>query len=74
MLMQGKNSPFKKVHSTGYNTVSGEAKKMVIFEADKLVINQGEGEYITNRFVVGVSYKKFKDATDYDCLLNQMVM
>lgn len=70
MLMQGKDTSFKNVHTCSYGTLSGDAKKMVVFEADKLVINDGHNEYTTNRFVVGVTYKQFKDVANYDCLLN----
>ena len=70
MLMQGKGSSFKNVHDTDYNTISGEAKKMVVFEADKIVIFNGQNEYTTNRFMVGITYKKFKDVCKYECLLS----
>jgi len=69
ILENGKNSEFKNVHLISYNTVSGESKKMVVFDADKIVIKSGTQEYITNRFVVGVSYKVFNDAINYDLLL-----
>lgn len=64
---------FKGVHKIPYNTISGEAKDMVVFEADKLVIFDGDKEYTTNRFIVGITYKKFKDAADYQMLLNPAI-
>ena len=70
ILEHGKSSDFKNVHLVPYNTISGEAKKMVVFQADKMVINSGKNEYITNRFMIGVSYKVFNDAVSYDLLLN----
>ena len=73
VLEQGKNVGFKNVHLISYNTISGDIKKMVVFEADKMVINSGTNEYTTNRFVVGVSYKVFNDAINYDMLLNLSV-
>ena len=73
VLEQGKNVGFKNVHLISYNTISGDIKKMVVFEADKMVINSGQNEYTTNRFVVGVSYKVFNDAINYDMLLNLSV-
>ncbi len=73
VLEQGKNVGFKNVHLISYNTISGDIKKMVVFEADKMVINSGQSEYTTNRFVVGVSYKVFNDAINYDMLLNLSV-
>jgi len=74
MLEKTASENFKKVHLTSYNTISGEAKKMLVFEADKMVIFSGDKEYTTNRFVIGVSYKKFNDATNYDMLLNPSLM
>ena len=74
LLDNGKDSGFKDVHVVAYNTISGEAKKMTVFSADKLVINSGKNEYITNRFMIGVSYKVFQDAISYDLLLNSSLM
>ncbi len=74
VLQNGKGSEFKGVHTTPYNTISGDAKKMVVFEANKLVIISKEGEYTTNRFIVGITYKKFNDAVHYDMLLNPSVL
>ena len=74
MLLGGKGSLFKNVHNCEYNTISGEAKKMIVFEADKLVIFNGESEYTTNRFMLGITYKRFKDIVKYDCLLNPSVV
>jgi len=69
ILENGRDSEFKNVHTISYNTISGEAKKMIVFEADKIIINSGTNEYITNRFMVGVSYKVFNDVVNYDILL-----
>jgi len=69
-----KNCPFKGIHSTAYSTISGESKKLVVFEADNLCIKREEGEYITNKFMVGVTYKRFNDAVKYDMLLNPAVL
>ena len=75
MLTNGGNIKlFRNVHKCFFNTISGEAKKMVVFEADKLVIFEGAHEYTTNRFIVGVTYKKFKDIVNYECLLNVSIM
>ena len=74
MLGERKSLPFKNVHNCSYNTISGEAKKMIVFEADKLVISNGTSEYTTNRFVVGVTYKKFRDVAGYECLLNPFLV
>lgn len=65
---------FKGVRSISFGTVAGECKKMIIFEADKLVIFNESGEYITNSFMVGVAFKKFKDAIHYDMLLNPAIL
>lgn len=75
MLMQGEGTNcFKDVHLTAYNTISGDSKKMVVFSADKLVIISKDSEYTTNRFMIGVSYKRFNDVVHYDMLLNPSVM
>lgn len=75
VLMQEKgNSVFKGVHTTSYSTVASEVKRMVLFEAEKMVIYDGKNEYITNSFMVGVSFAKFKDAIRYDLLLNPAVL
>ena len=47
---------------------------MVVFEADKMVINSSESEYTTNRFMVGVTYKVFNDAVRYDLLLTNSLI
>jgi len=70
VLEKESSNNFKNVHLIGYNTVSGEAKKMIVFDADKMVIKSKSQEYTTNRFVVGVTYKVFKDAVNYDLLLS----
>ena len=70
ILNQGKNSDFKNVHLVSYGTVSGDSKKMIVFDAEKIIINSSNKEYITNRFVVGLSYRVFNDAINYDILLN----
>lgn len=72
LLHQGrvKNSIFKGVHSISYSTISGESKKMVVFEADSICIKNQQGEYITNKFMVGVTFQTFNDSVKYDMLLN----
>ena len=74
ILEKGEKGEFKNVHLINYNTVSGEAKKMVVFDADKMVIKSKSQEYITNRFVIGVTYKVFNDAINYDMLLSSKLV
>ena len=74
ILQNGKESGFKGVHTTAFSTLSGDAKKMIVFEADKLVIISKDKEYTTNRFIVGVTYRKFNDAVNYDMLLSPLVL
>jgi len=71
---KAKNSPFKNVHNITYGTISGEEKKMVVFEASSLCIKSQSSEYITNKFMVGVTYQKFNDTVKYDMLLNPAVL
>lgn len=76
MLENGKGveKTFKNAHLTGYSTVQGDVKKMLVFEAEKLCIFTDSNEYTTNRFMVGVTFQKFKDAVKYDMLLNPAVL
>ncbi|MBQ7466505.1 MAG: sigma-E processing peptidase SpoIIGA [Clostridia bacterium] len=69
-----KSLPFKDVHTTSYGTLSGQDRKMIVFSSDGLCIKQNEGEYKTNNFLVGVTYRKFNDAIKYDILLNPSVL
>jgi len=69
-LMLNQKGAFKNIHTTPFSTVAGDKRNMVVFEAEKLCIFWGAKEYTTNRFVVGVTYTKFKDCINYDCLLS----
>lgn len=71
---KSKKSPFNGVHVISYGTISGEAKKMVVFEADSICIKSQTKEYITNNFMVGVTYQSFQDAVKYDMLLNPAML
>lgn len=68
------HSAFKRVHTISYSTISGENKKMVVFEADSICIKDKEREYITNKFMVGVTYKTFSGAIGFDMLLNPAML
>lgn len=70
----GNRGVFKGVHTTSFSTLSGDSQNMVLFSAEKLVINDKSGEYTTNSFMVGVTYKQFKDAFEYDMLLNPYII
>ncbi len=76
LLFSCKNtsSIFKGVHTISYSTISGEDKKMIVFEADSICIKDKEQEYITNKFMVGVTYKTFSGAIGYDMLLNPAML
>ncbi len=69
-----KNSTFKGVRILKYGTVGGDERQMIVFEADGLCINDQTCEYKTNKFLVGVTYKKFNDAIKYDMLLNPSIL
>ena len=77
-LMLGTNKskigPFKNVHKTPLGTVLGQESKMIVFEADSLCIKEQMREYKTNKFLVGVTYRKFNDAIKYDMLLNPSIL
>ncbi len=74
LLLNQKAEGFSGVHAINYSTISGEAKKMIAFNAEKLSIFYQDKEYTTNKFVVGITYKKFNDAVNYDMLLSPSVM
>lgn len=76
LLFSCKNtsSIFKGVHTISYSTISGEDKKMIVFEADSICIKDKEQEYITNKFMVGITYKTFSGAIGYDMLLNPAML
>jgi len=69
-----KNKYFKNIHYLHYGTIEGVSKKMVVFEADKLVIKSGDREKVTENVCVGVTFKKFNDAISYDVLLHPSFM
>lgn len=71
---KNRSSIFKGVHTISYSTISGEDKKMIVFEADSICIKDKEQEYITNKFMVGVTYKTFSGAIGYDMLLNPAML
>lgn len=71
---KSRKCPFKGVHVIPYGTISGETKKMVVFEADSICIKSKNQEYITNKFMVGVTYQSFQDSVNYDMLLNPAVL
>lgn len=76
-LMKNANtskSVFKNSHFITYSTISGVEKKMIVFEADSLCIKEEGKEYITNKFMVGVTCRQFSDAVKYDMLLNPAVL
>lgn len=76
ILNYGKSNEklFRGVHTIPYSTISGENKKMIVFEADSICIKGNDKEYITNKFMVGVTYKSFSDVVKYDMLLNPSML
>ena len=74
MLGDCGSGPFRGVHKLSYGTICGQDRKMVVFDADGLVINADGYEYKTNNFVVGVTYRKFNDAIKYDLLLHPAIL
>lgn len=69
-----KHLNFKGVHTISYSTISGENRKMIVFEADSICIKQQDKEYITNKFMVGLTHKSFTDSIKYEMLLNPAML
>ncbi len=69
-----KNTIFKNIHYVTYSTVEGVTKKMVVFVADKLVLSGSLGIRIFENVSVGVTFKKFNDAINFDLLLHPSLL
>ena len=70
LIFGEKNGTFDNVHYLEYSTVEGNAKKMVVFTPSKIVIHSNGKSNSYYNVCVGVTFKKFKDAIDFDCLLH----
>ena len=69
-----KNKTFDDVHYLEYSTVDGKMKKMVVFSPEKIVIHTNEKSVERKNICVGVTFKKFKDAINFDCLLHPSLL
>jgi len=69
-----KASTFKDVHYVSYSTVEGVSKKMVVFVADSLELSSGMGTHTFENVCVGVTFKKFNDAINFDILLHPSLL
>ncbi|MBQ9790336.1 MAG: sigma-E processing peptidase SpoIIGA, partial [Clostridia bacterium] len=69
-----KTRVFKDVHFVSYSTVEGVAKKMVVFVADSLTIESNVGAKTFENVCVGVTFKKFNDAINFEMLLHPSLM
>ena len=65
-----KNQTFRDVHYLEYQTVEGKTKKMVVFRPEKIVVHTNDKTLERNDICVGVTFKRFKDAINFDCLLH----
>ena len=74
LIFGEKNSKFKNVHYLNYGTVDGHAKKMVVFESRRVKIQNGDNINTFENIVIGVTFRKFKDAINYEMLLHPQLM
>ena len=65
-----KTMTFRDVHYVSYSTVEGVAKKMVVFMADSLTLESSLCTKEYQNVCVGVTFKKFNDAINFDMLLH----
>ena len=70
LIFGEKSKTFDNVHYLEYSTVEGKAKKMVVFTPKKLIIHTGDKTSTYENVCVGVTFKKFNDAINFDCLLH----
>lgn len=69
-----KNELFNNVHFVSYSTIEGVTKKMVVFVADKLKVENANQTRVFENISVGVTFKKFNDAMNYDMLLHPSML
>ena len=70
LIFGEKSDLFNDVHYLSYTTVSGEPKKMVVFTPQKITIYTNDKVSSYQNICVGVTFKKFNDAINFDCLLH----
>ena len=68
-----KSDVFSNVHFLSYNTVGDKAKKMVVFSPSSVSVRDESGVRVFSNVCVGVTFKKFNDAINYDCLLHPSI-
>lgn len=66
----GKSDKLKNVRFINFSTVAGTSKKMMIFDADEMIVHSGEKQVRTKNFVLGLSMHEFKSKENYEVLLN----
>lgn len=65
-----KSEIFNNVHFLNYGTVEGKAKKMVVFVPSNVTLHGSNKNSVLENIVVGITFKKFNDAINFDCLLH----
>ena len=65
---------FHDIHFINFSTVEGKAKKMVVFSPSKVEIKSNDKHNSFDNISVGVTFKRFTDAIDFDCLLNSALV
>lgn len=65
-----KSDIFKDIHFLNYGTVGGNAKKMVVFTPSIVKVYTKDKNFAFENVAVGVTFKKFNDAINFDCLLH----
>ena len=65
---------FGKPRMVTFSTVDGTTKKMIVFDAENIQIEMGNCLKTLDGVVVGVTFKKFSDAINYDVLLHPQLV
>lgn len=74
LMFLEETSVFGKPRSITYSTVDGTTKKMIVFDAKETMLGSGNDCRKLDNVVVGVTFKKFNDAINYDVLLHPQIV
>lgn len=70
----GKSDKLKNVRFINYSTVAGTSKKMLLFDADEMIIINNQKEERIVNFTMGLSMHEFKSKDNFEILLNPAVL
>ena len=72
-IESGKSDKIKNVRFINYSTVAGTSKKMLIFDADELILKDENKEISIKNFALGLCMHDFKSKDDFEILLNPAI-